>query len=185
MTVTHDLSPSQADQASLYPAHLAGLRAVASLEITKGVLAILGGVLLLRLRHRDLGDVAHNIIEALHLNPAHRIFRAMIGAAGHMNGRRLIAVACVAGGYAIIRFIEAYGLWHARAWAEWFAILSGSAYFPLEILEVARHPDHIVRWGVLVVNILVVLYMVYVRWDALKAGNRLQGTGYSEESERE
>lgn len=182
MTVTHDLPKPPLDKAkaeakaAVHPAHLAGLRAVAAMEITKGVLAILGGILLLRLRHRDLGDVAHNIIEALHLNPAHRIFRAMIGAAGHMNGRRLIAVVCVAGGYAIIRMIEAYGLWNARAWAEWFAIVSGSAYFPLEILEVVRHPSHIIRWGVLIVNILVVLYMVYVRWDVLKArraiGNR-------------
>ena len=177
MTVTHDVSQPPLKQvdakAAAHQAHLlAGLRAVASLEIVKGVLAIAGGILLLKLRHRDLADVAHNIIEALHLNPANRMFHAMIGAAGRVNERRIITVACVAGGYAIIRFIEAYGLWNARAWAEWFAIVSGSAYFPLEILEVVKHPDHIVRWGVLIINILVVLYMVYVRWDTLKAGNR-------------
>jgi uncharacterized membrane protein (DUF2068 family) len=77
----------------------------------------------------------------------------------------------------LIRFVEAYGLWHTRAWAEWFAIISGAAYLPWEILEVAKHVHHIVRWTVLGVNILVVLYMVYVRWDSLKQ-NRLIESNY-------
>lgn len=157
-----------------HPSHLAGLRAVAALEIFKGVLALIGGIALLTLLHKDFADVAENIIEALHLNPAHKIVQAFIDAAGRMSDRRLITVVCVAAGYAVIRFIEAYGLWHARAWAEWFAILSGSAYLPLEIIEVIKHPDNLLRWAVLVVNILVVMYMVYVRWDTLREGNRFQ-----------
>jgi uncharacterized membrane protein (DUF2068 family) len=169
MTLTRSSPPHDDVSAQMvHASHLAGLRAVASLEILKGVLAIAGGIVLLTLLHKDLGDVAENIIEALHLNPAHRIFQTLIDAAGRMSDKRLVTLVCVAVGYSIIRFIESYGLWHARAWAEWFAILSGSAYFPLEIIEVAKHPHHVIRWGVLVANILVVLYMIYVRWDALK-----------------
>jgi uncharacterized membrane protein (DUF2068 family) len=176
MTLTRTSITPQAESASLRPheSHLAGLRAVASIEISKGLLAIAGAIALLTLLHKDLGDVAENIIEALHLNPAHRIFQDFIDAAGRMSDRRLINVVWVAVGYALIRFIEAYGLWHARAWAEWFAIISGSAYLPLEIIEVTKHPHHIIRWGVLIVNILVVLYMMYVRWDALMEGKRFQ-----------
>lgn len=166
-------SPPQAAHES----HLAGLRAVAALEILKGILAVAGGVALLTLLHKDVGDVAEKIIEALHLNPAHRFFQRLIEIAGRVNDRRIVSVFFVAVGYAIIRTIEAYGLWHARAWAEWFAIVSGSAYLPLEILEVAKHPHHLIRWGVLVINILVVLYMVYVRWDTLREGNKGQVTG--------
>src|SRR5579864_4626552 len=160
------LSPHlEAASQKTHASHLAGLRAVAALEIFKGVLALAGGIALLTLLHKDLGDVAENIIEALHLNPADRVFQAFIEAAGRMSDRRLITVVGVVVGYAIIRFVEAYGLWHARAWAEWFAILSGSAYLPLELIEVAKHPAHLIRWAVLIANILVVLYMIYVRWD--------------------
>ena len=179
MTVTYSSQSSQGKAAAevAHSSHLAGLRAVAALEIFKGVLALIGGFVLLTLRHRDLGDVAENIVEALHLNPDQRIFQAFIEAAGRISERRLITAVGIAAGYAVIRFIEAYGLWHARAWAEWFAIISGSAYLPLEILEVAKHPHHLIRWVVLVINILVVLYMVYVRWDTLKAGKRIEETG--------
>ena len=161
--------------------HLAGLRAVASLEAFKGVLAIVGGIGLFTLLHKDLGDVAENIVEALHLNPAHRIAQAFISAADRVSDTRIVTFACIAFGYAMIRFVEAYGLWHARAWAEWFAIISGGAYLPWEMIEVLKHPHHIIRWAVLVINIIVVLYMLYVRWDILKEGNRVRATGERQE----
>ena len=153
-----------------HPAHLAGLRAVALLEIFKGVLAVLAGFALFTLLHKDIGDVAENIIEFLHLNPAHRLVQAFLDAADRVSDKKIVAIACVGFTYALIRFIEAYGLWHARAWAEWFAIISGSAYLPLEIIGIIRHPNAL-HWAVLLINILVVLYMIYVRWDVLRQGN--------------
>ncbi|MBV9073156.1 MAG: DUF2127 domain-containing protein [Acidobacteria bacterium] len=165
-----ELAQDRAAAEHAHATHLAGLRAVALLELLKGTLALAGGAALLTQLHKDLGDVVENILEALHLNPDHRIFQHMIDAAGRIDERRIVELFFVAIGYAIIRSIEAYGLWNARAWAEWFAIVSGSAYFPWEILEVIKHPHHPLRWAVLGVNILVVLYMIYVRWDTLKAG---------------
>lgn len=154
-------------------AHLAGLRAVASLEGLKGILAIIAGIGLFTLLHKDLGDIAENIVEALHLNPAHRIAQAFINAADRVSDTRIVTFACIAFGYAVIRFVEAYGLWHARAWAEWFAIISGGVYLPWEVVEVAKHPHHVLRWIVLLINILVVAYMIYVRWDSLRSGSKV------------
>ena len=157
--------------------HLAGLRTVALLEIFKGVLAMLASFALFTLLHKDLGDLAENVIEFLHLNPAHRFVQAFLTAADRFSSKNIIAVACVGIAYALIRFVEAYGLWNARTWAEWFAIISGSAYLPLEIIGLIRHPNTL-HWAVLIVNILVVLYMVYVRWDVLQRSRN----GITEES---
>jgi len=153
--------------------HLAGLRAVAALESFKGVLALLASFALFTLLHKDIGDIAEKVIESLHLNPAHRFVQAFLNAADRVSDRKIVAVACVGFAYAAIRFIEAYGLWNARAWAEWFAIISGSAYLPLEVVGLIRHPNAM-HWTVLIVNILVVLYMIYVRWDVLR---HTHGTG--------
>jgi uncharacterized membrane protein (DUF2068 family) len=160
--------------------HLAGLRAVASLEILKGLLAIAAGIGLFTLLHKDIGDVAENIVEALHLNPAHRLAQAFIQAADRVSDNRIVAFACVAFAYALIRFVEGYGLWHARAWAEWFAIVSGAAYLPWEIVEVAKHSHHWLRWCVLGINIVVVLYMVYVRWDTIRGNRKSHGNNTSQ-----
>jgi uncharacterized membrane protein (DUF2068 family) len=79
-----------------------------------------------------------------------------------MNDSRIMAFAAFAGLYATVRFIEAYGLWRLRAWAEWFAIVSGSIYVPIEIYEVIQHATWL-RIAVLIVNLAIVAYLVYVR----------------------
>ena len=174
--------PRESDCAPPDPhgSHRGGLRAVALLEMLKGILAIAAAIGLFTLRHRDIGDIVENLIESLHLNPAHRVVQALIAAADRLSEAKIVAMIGVAAAYAIIRFIEAYGLWNGRAWAEWFAIVSGSAYLPWEIIEVIKHPNRF-RWAVLIVNILVVLYMIYVRRDEAAAermnSNRRRAVG--------
>jgi uncharacterized membrane protein (DUF2068 family) len=148
--------------------HIAGLRMVASLELLKGILVLAGGFGLFALRHKDIGDLAESLIERLHLNPAHHFVQLFIQAADKVGDRRVVELAFAAFAYATLRFFEGYGLWHARAWAEWLAIISGALYLPLEIMGVVKHDDR-VRWALLIVNIIVVAYMIYVRWDAIKA----------------
>ena len=63
--------------------------------------------------------------------------------------------------YFIVRMIEAAGLWMRKTWAEWFAVLTGGMYIPIEIFEAARS----VTWPrvtVLLVNIGVVSYLLFV-----------------------
>jgi uncharacterized membrane protein (DUF2068 family) len=60
-----------------------------------------------------------------------------------------------------MRFIEAFGLWFGMRWAEWFALLSGSVYLPIEIYELAKGFTWI-KIGLLTVNLCIVLYMAVV-----------------------
>ena len=52
-----------------------------------------------------------------------------------VTNTRLWLMAGFAALYATVRFTEAYGLWHGRRWAEWFAALSGAVYVPVELYE--------------------------------------------------
>jgi len=63
--------------------------------------------------------------------------------------------------YAILRFTEAYGLWKERTWAEWVAFVSGTLLLPLEVRELFRGVT-VVRCALLVGNLAVVFYMLYV-----------------------
>jgi uncharacterized membrane protein (DUF2068 family) len=57
--------------------------------------------------------------------------------------------------------IEAVGLWLRKTWAEWFAVLTGGMYIPVELYEVY----HRVAWPritVLVVNLAIVIYLLVV-----------------------
>jgi uncharacterized membrane protein (DUF2068 family) len=66
--------------------------------------------------------------------------------------------------YSSMRFIEAYGLWRIRAWAEWFAIVSGGVYLPVELYELIQRATA-VKAVVLIVNIAIVGYLIYFRWS--------------------
>ena len=85
-----------------------------------------------------------------------------------MADAKLWAVAAVAVAYASLRFTEAYGLWKARAWAEWIALISGALYLPFEIYKVFHRPNPF-HFTVLGLNLAVVIYMAY----ALKTEDKL------------
>ena len=144
------------------------LRSVAMFEAAKGVLVLALGLGLLRFLHKDLEEVAEQIIRFLHASPGGHLSNLFISAASHTNDKSLWAIAAAAMVYSAVRFAEAYGLWHARDWAEWFALLSGAMYLPWEVLSIIRHP-HPYKWVVLLANLAIVLYMVYLRMQSAAA----------------
>src|SRR5438270_3952424 len=143
------------------------LRTVAVFEAAKGLIVLLLGLGLLRLVHKDVDDVAEQIIRFLHASPGGRLSNLFIAAARKANDKSLWAVAAAAAVYAMVRFAEAYGLWYEREWAEWFALLSGAMYLPWEVLSIIRHSMPL-KWVVLILNLLIVLYMLTLRVQAAR-----------------
>jgi uncharacterized membrane protein (DUF2068 family) len=139
-----------------------GVRVVAVFEALKGALVLSAGLGLLSLVHHDLQAAAERLVRHSHLNPAHHYPRIFIEAASHTDDSRLRSLAVLAFLYAAVRRIEAYGLWHMRVWAEWFAIIAGSLFLPVEIYELFRRATW-TRGLVLMTNLFIVAYLVYVR----------------------
>jgi uncharacterized membrane protein (DUF2068 family) len=154
--------------------HRRGLRTVALLEAAKGVLVLLAAFGFLEIiRHNiDLEDAAQNLLYYLHIDPDRRISHALMHAAGRMMDADLLTVFGIAIAYSGLRFIESYGLWRQRVWAEWLAIVSGAIYLPLEIYNLVRRPN-LVHWLILLINICVVAYILWVRWDEVRARHRV------------
>ena len=144
---------------------LKALRAVASVEFLKGLVVLLAGFGVLSLVHRDAWDVAESFLEWLHISPDAHYAQVFLNLADQLTDTKLWAVSIGALTYSALRFAEAYGLWRARAWAEWLALISGSIYLPFEIFELARRPDWI-RLAIFLVNLAVVLYMAFLRIQA-------------------
>jgi uncharacterized membrane protein (DUF2068 family) len=107
-------------------------------------------------------------VRRLHLNPARRYPFIFLQAATKVTDAKLWALAGGATAYALVRFIEAYGLWQRRVWAEWFALLATSLYLPVEVYELMEHrtPTAAV---VLLINTLIVLYLLYCRRAAMRS----------------
>jgi uncharacterized membrane protein (DUF2068 family) len=147
------------------PAHIKGVRTVATWEFAKGVVIVLAGLGVFHMRHRDIWGVAESLLEFFHVNPLQHYVGVFIDVVYRVSNLHLWVIALVAAIYVTLRFIEAYGLWYIRPWAEWLAIASGTIYVPFEALDLLRRPSYF-RLLVMVINIGIVLYMAMLRLEA-------------------
>ncbi len=138
-----------------------GVRIVAIFEASKGILVLLAGFGLLSIVHRNVQQLAEDLVSHFHLNPASRYPRIFMEIAGNISNIQLWWMAGFALTYASLRLIEAYGLWQERRWAEWLAVASGSIYVPIELYELFTGVSWI-KIFTLSVNIGIVAYMGYV-----------------------
>ena len=74
--------------------------------------------------------------------------------------------------YALIEIVEAVGLWLAKRWGEYFAMVATSAGLPIEIYELA-HKITFLSAGAFLVNVALVVYLVCAkRLFGVRGGRR-------------
>lgn len=125
------------------------------------MLVLVAGFELLTFIHKDIHEAAMRLVEFLHFNPASHYPRIFLDLTEHINDTRLWSLALAAAAYSSVRIIEAVGLWLRKTWAEWFAVLTGGMYIPVELYEVVQSATW-PRITVLVINVGVVSYLLMV-----------------------
>jgi uncharacterized membrane protein (DUF2068 family) len=153
------------------------LRAIAWFEAAKGALVLLAGFGLAAFLHRDAERIAEVLVTRLHLNPAKGHARIFLELLGDLSSGKLWLLAGFAAGYALLRFIEAYGLWWDRPWAKWVAVVSGGVYVPFEIYELSLSVTW-VKVTALIINVSVVAYMARSLW-AQRLLRQRKGDGHA------
>ena len=144
---------------SAHRRRLQALRTVAAMEFAKGVAVLAAAISLYWV---DPTDVAGAFLDFLHISPDHHMAQMLLRSADTLSNASMWSVILVACVYSALRFAEAFGLWTARAWAEWIALVSGAMYIPFEVVKLA----HRVSWfhvSILLINLVVVAYMFYLR----------------------
>ena len=144
------------------------LRLVASFEMLKGLVVLLAAVGILSLAHRDVWDVSATLLRLLHIHHTHHYWEVFLKLAHRVTDEKLWMVAVGAVVYSSLRFVEGYGLWRARAWAEWVAFFSGAVYLPFEIYELSLGIT-LFRTAIFAANLAIVLYMLWLRLQAREA----------------
>lgn len=132
-----------------------GLHAIALFEGAKGVLALAIAAGLVAVGPQRLRDAVHGLVARLlpQAEPG-----AMTQFLDRINPESVHIAAAVVVLYALMRLLEAWGLWRARAWASWLGCIGSAAYLPLDLYALYHHPGwH--TWALLIVNIVIVLVL--------------------------
>ena len=148
----------------------AGLRAFAGYEAAKGTLVMLVGLGLLGLIHRNVQEAGEELVRHFHLSPSSHYPRVFLELTAKVTDGWLWGLALGAMLYASLRFAEAFGLWHGKAWAVWLGAISGAIYVPFEAVEMSRKFTAL-PIASLVVNLLVVGYLLSTLRRRTRAGD--------------
>lgn len=138
-----------------------GLRVIAVFEGVKGALALALAVGLQMLAGRHEHPFIQSVIQYFHLADEGHSPHFIVSMLTHPDSLRLEMWMLVAALYAALRFTEAYGLWLARRWGEWLALVSVAIYVPFEIYALTLGVSA-VKIGLLLVNVALVAYLAVV-----------------------
>jgi uncharacterized membrane protein (DUF2068 family) len=146
----------------------ASVRVIAVWEAVKGILVLLAGGLAVYILQPDQEHLVEEIVGHFHLNPAGHTSHVFQRALEHLQDTHLVLIALGGLLYALLRFVEAYGLWFAKPWGWILGVASAALYLPLEIRELI----HRFSWlsvGLFALNILIVVLLLRNRPQHAKA----------------
>jgi uncharacterized membrane protein (DUF2068 family) len=135
------------------------LRWIGTYKILKGVLALIAALLLLRLMHRNLPEVALHWMAKLHIEPQSEIGKIVLHRILLIKNRSIGWVAIGLFAYIPLTCAEGIGLMLRKVWAEWLTIVTTAALIPLEVREVILRLTWL-RVLLLVLNICVLIYLI-------------------------
>ena len=137
---------------------------IAAYKLLGALLFIAIGVGALRLLHKDIDDVVWRMIADLKMNPESRMVNFLFEKAELLNDPLLRRIGVVAFCYAAVGILEAIGLYLEKTWAEFLTLIITASFLPVEIHELMRRLTW-VRMGLLVANVLVLLYLIWMLGD--------------------
>ena len=113
---------------------------------------------LLSLRHTELHAATDALLRRHGINPETHYRRLFIESVAKATNHHVGQIAGLALAYAFMRLTEAYGLWQAKHWAEWLAVISVGIYLPIELLHFVHRPS-LLNAGVILFNLALVFYL--------------------------
>jgi uncharacterized membrane protein (DUF2068 family) len=137
-----------------------GLLLIGIFKLCKSVFFFLVGIGAIHLLHKDLGDVAMRLAQALHFDPEGRVVGFLIVKADLVNPLRLREAGFGAFAYSALSLTEGIGLMLEKVWAEYLTLGLTISFLPWEVYELVREAD-LVRLGLLLANLAVLAYIVW------------------------
>ena len=140
--------------------HHTGMVLIAGVKVLKGLLLLIVGLGLLKLVHADIATLLTRLLEALHLNADSRILHSLVLKVAALKPHSVLMMSLVSMTYAALLLTEGVGLWFEFSWAAYLTVISTSLLLPFELYEVIERITA-VRIGVLLLNLVIVLYLLY------------------------
>jgi uncharacterized membrane protein (DUF2068 family) len=144
---------------------------IGTFKILEGLLFVLLGLGVVRLLHRDIGDMLLRAAMALRLDPESHFVNLLLDQVQLLTPHKMRLISAGIFLKAGLDFVEGIGLALEKTWAEWLTIGLTASFLPWEIFEIAKRFTW-VKVGVTLLNVLVLIYLLWVQQLRLRAHRR-------------
>ena len=144
---------------------------IGAFKILEGTLFVLLGLGVIRLLHRDIGDLLLRAALALRLDTESRFVNLLLEQVQLLTPHKMRLISVGIFLKAGLDYLEGIGLVLEKTWAEWLTIGLTASFLPWEIFEIVRHFTW-VKVGITLLNVLVLIYLVWVQQLRLRAHHK-------------
>lgn len=141
------------------------LLTIALFKLFKASVMVVAGITSIVFRKANLARLMLHWVNHLRLDPHNRFIDPIIDRLHLITPQTMEFIAAGTFFYAIMFAVEGFGLYFEKVWAEYLVLIDTVVLLPLEIYEITRKPD-LLRIGILVGNVLILAYLVYLRIKA-------------------
>jgi uncharacterized membrane protein (DUF2068 family) len=141
---------------------------IGTFKILEGLLFVLLGLGVVRLLHRDIGDLLLRVALAMRIDPESHFVNILLDKVQLLTPHKMRLISAGIFLKAGLDFVEGVGLALEKTWAEWLTIGLTASFLPWEIFEIARHFTW-VKVGITFLNVLVLIYLLWVQRLRLRA----------------
>jgi uncharacterized membrane protein (DUF2068 family) len=167
------MATQQTTRSEVRHRHDRWLIVIGTFKILEGMLFVLLGLGVVRLLHRDIGDVLLRAAMALRLDPESNFVNILLDKVQLLTPHKMRLISEGIFLKAGLDFVEGIGLALEKTWAEWLTIGLTASFLPWEIFEMAKHFTW-VKVGITLLNVLVLVYLLWVQRLRLRAHRRAQ-----------
>ncbi len=144
------------------------LLTIALFKFFKAAAMITAGVLAITYQHANLSQIAMHWVNKFRIDPDNVYVDWVLDHARLVHARQLEIVAVGAFVYGVLFLVEGIGLYREKVWGEYLVIVEVSLLMPVEIIGICAKPD-LLRVGLLIANIFILVYLIYLRIKSVRA----------------
>jgi uncharacterized membrane protein (DUF2068 family) len=165
------MATQQTQKSKIRHRHDRWLIIIGVFKILEGMLFVLLGLGVVRLLHRDIGDLLLRVVLALHIEPESHFVNLLLEKVQLLTPHKMRLISAGIFLKAGLDFLEGIGLALEKTWAEWLTIGLTASFLPWEVFEIARHFSG-VKVVIALLNLLVLLYLIWVQQLRLRKHRR-------------
>jgi len=146
---------------------------IGAFKILEGTFFVLLGLGVVRLLHRDVGDLLLRLALALRIDPESHFVNLLLDQVQLLTPHKMRLISAGIFLKAGLDYLEGIGLAMEKTWAEWLTIGLTASFLPWEVFEIIRRFTWM-KVGITLLNVLVLLYLLWVQQLRLRANHRAQ-----------